>query len=272
MENTGLIPPSTNAHLRFADQTRELLRLDPEVIGLAAAGSWITAEMDEFSDLDLVIVTHKKIGGNKDQMIGYANALGNLVNAFTGEHVGESRLLICLYSPPLLHVDLKFATLQEFEERIETPILLLDKGGQLQKALAGSQAVFPYPDFQWIEDRFWTWIHYALLKIGRGELFEALDFISYLRINVLGPLLHIRSGNLPRGVRKVETTLNRDDLAALKTTLAGHDKESLLSALGNAIELYLNLRDSVFPDISFRQGAQKEVMHYYLNMKGAMKG
>ena len=32
---------------------------------------------------------------------------------FTGEHVGESRVLICLYGPPLLHVDLKFVSLSD---------------------------------------------------------------------------------------------------------------------------------------------------------------
>ena len=42
------------------------------------------------------------------------------------------------------------------------------------------------------------------MKIGRGEYFEALDFIGYLRSTVLGPMLHLKSGNLPGGVRKVE--------------------------------------------------------------------
>ena len=40
-----------------------------------------------------------------------AGTLGHLLHAFTGEHVGEPRLLICLYGPELLHVDLKFMDL-----------------------------------------------------------------------------------------------------------------------------------------------------------------
>src|SRR5690606_4243979 len=143
------------------------------------------------------------------------------------EHVGEPRLLICLYDNPLLHVDLKFVTLEEFHLRIETPTILFDRNGLLEKAINDSQAEFPYPDYQWIEDRFWTWIHYALLKIGRGEYFEAYDFMGFLRMVVLGPLLHIKNGNLPRGVRKIESQIEREDLEKLKHTLPAYSKQSL---------------------------------------------
>jgi len=74
-----------------------------------------------------------------------------------------------LYDDPLLHVDLKFITLDEFWERVEHPVVLLDTEQALQNLINATKAEFPMPDYQWIEDRFWTWIHYALLKIGRGE-------------------------------------------------------------------------------------------------------
>ena len=48
-----------------------------------------------------------------------AGTLGHLLHAFTGEHVGEPRLLICLYGPELLHVDLKFVTLEMLTQRVE---------------------------------------------------------------------------------------------------------------------------------------------------------
>jgi len=41
-------------------------------------------------------------------------------------------------------------------------------------------------------------------KIGRGEYFEALDFISWLRVSVISPLFQLKGGRLPRGLRKVE--------------------------------------------------------------------
>ncbi|MEI9807926.1 MAG: nucleotidyltransferase domain-containing protein [Bacteroidota bacterium] len=120
---------------QFAARAAEILKEDRSVIGLAVAGSWLTDEMDEFSDLDLILVTAKKIAGNKSDMLSYASRLGQLLTGFTGEHAGEPRVLICLYDNPLLHVDIKFLTTEEFQTRIETPVILLDNDLQLHQAI-----------------------------------------------------------------------------------------------------------------------------------------
>jgi len=249
---------------QFAERAKQILATNHWVIGLAVAGSWLTNEIDEFSDLDLVLVTKDKISNDKDSMLGYAKSLGNLLSAFTGEHAGESRLLICLYDNPLLHVDIKFVTLDEFYTRVETPVILLDKEDQLKTALANSAHAFPYPDYQWIEDRFWTWIHYALLKIGRGEYLEAFDFFGFLRMIVLGPLLHIKNSNLPRGVRKVETALHQADLQHLLGTLPAYDAPALLKSLRNAVALYRQLRQILYDNnVLLQVHTEKKVMEYF---------
>ncbi|MEE6188001.1 nucleotidyltransferase domain-containing protein [Niabella digestorum] len=248
----------------FANKAKKILQQDDNVIGVAVSGSWLTNEIDEFSDLDLIIVTHQRISDHKSKMLDYAKRLGNFLSGFTGEHVGEPRLLICLYDNPLLHVDLKFVTLEEFHLRIETPTILFDRNGLLEKAINDSQAEFPYPDYQWIEDRFWTWIHYALLKIGRGEYFEAYDFMGFLRMVVLGPLLHIKNGNLPRGVRKIESQIEREDLEKLKHTPPAYSKQSLLDSLRNAVALYRQLRVVLFDDtVILHKNTEKKVMDYF---------
>lgn len=248
----------------FAAKAKAILEPDENVTGLAVGGSWITNELDEFSDLDLILVTKEKIAGDKNRMIAYAQRLGDFLSGFTGEHVGEPRVLICLYDNPLLHVDIKFVTLEEFHTRIETPVLLLDKNGQLGKALHQSQAKFPYPDYQWIEDRFWTWVHYALLKIGRGEYLEAFDFFGFLRMVVFGPLLHTRNKNLPRGVRKVETDLDSDDMAKLLQTIPAYNRQSLLDSLSNAVTLYRQLRSQLYSnDVHLQTKAENSVMRYF---------
>ena len=254
--------------IEFANRAKDILELDDNVIGLAVAGSWLTNELDEFSDLDLILVTKQKISGDKVLMLDYAKRLGDFLSGFTGEHVGEPRLLICLYDNPLLHVDIKFLTLEEFHTRIETPTILIDRNGLLTKAINNSTAQFPYPDYQWIEDRFWTWIHYALLKIGRGEYFEAYDFIGFLRMVVFGPLLHIKNGNLPRGVRKVETGLANDDLNLLKGTIANYDRQSLLTSLRNSVSLYQQLQTALFDDkVQLQQETAQKVMMYFEEIK-----
>ncbi|MBZ4191853.1 aminoglycoside 6-adenylyltransferase [Niabella beijingensis] len=248
----------------FANNVKKILEPDEQVIGLAIGGSWLESQMDEFSDLDLILITADKLSGDKDKMMSYARRLGDLLSGFTGEHVGEPRLLICLYDNPLLHVDLKFLTLEEFKTRVETPVILLDKGNRLQVILEQTSAGYPYPDHQWIEDRFWIWIHYALLKIGRGEYFEAFDFLGFLRLAVLGPLLQIRNGQLPRGVRKVETALPADDFNRLKQTLPLYDRQSLLTALHHCVALYRELRAAVFnTGVQFHHETETRVLQYF---------
>jgi hypothetical protein len=66
---------------QFAERVTGLVKNDPGIIGLAVAGSWTEQELDEFSDLDLVLVTVEKIGGNKEKMIAIARGWGDFISA-----------------------------------------------------------------------------------------------------------------------------------------------------------------------------------------------
>ena len=253
---------------QFADNVVEAVRGDENVVGVAVAGSWLTNEIDAFSDLDLIVITKEKISGDRSKMLNYASRFGHFLSGFTGEHVGEPRVLICLYDNPLLHVDIKFVTAGEFGQRIETPIILLDKDGQLKSILEQTAPKFPYPDYQWIEDRFWIWVHYALLKIGRGEYVEAFDFFGFLRMVVFGPLLHIKNENLPRGVRKVETQLAPADFVQLYKTLPAYSSTALLNSLQHSVILYRHLRHELFSaEVSLQSATEEKVMDYFRQIK-----
>jgi hypothetical protein len=232
----------------FAQQIVGRITSNPDTIGLAVGGSWITNEMDEYSDLDLVLVTKTQLSTDRSKMIGFASEFGSLLAAFTGEHVGEPRVLICLYDNPFLHVDIKFVTADEFKERVEDPVILWERENILSEIIKLTKSGWPKLDFQWIEDRFWTWVHYTTLKIGRGEYFEALDFLSYLRVNVIAPLLQLKNGQLPRGLRKVEFNLGSVDLERLKATVPKYEKNSIISALEEIIALYQDLSRDLYPD------------------------
>lgn len=231
---------------QFLNKAVEVIQKDDSIIGLAVGGSWLTNEVDEYSDLDLALITKEKVSGDPAKMLHYASSFGKLLSGFTGEHVGEPRLLICLYDDPLLHVDIKFLTFPEFNFRVENPVILHDTDGQLKDVLSRTDAKYPFPGYQWIEDRFWIWIHYATLKIGRGELFEALDFLSFIRMVVLGPLLQVKNADTPRGVRKVKMNLAKEDLEQLKLTIAEYNTVSITAALEATIYLYRELRKALF--------------------------
>jgi len=160
----------------FVEHVVNLIKTDEKALGLAVAGSWITNEIDEHSDVDLIFVTTDIISSDTSKMMAYAKSFGNFISGFTGEHIGDSRVLICVYDSPLLHVDIKFLILDEFHNRVEDPIVVWERDTRLTDIISKTKSEWPMVDYQWIEDRFWTWIHYAVCKLGRGENFEAFDF------------------------------------------------------------------------------------------------
>ncbi|NER83082.1 MAG: oxalate:formate antiporter [Leptolyngbya sp. SIO1D8] len=231
-------------HQSFIRNALPRLAADQRIVGVAAAGSWAEDSMDEFSDLDLIVaVESEHLAQILPERKSIAASLGDLLASFTGEHVGEPRLLICLYDLPLLHVDLKFISVADIEKRVDEPVVLWERDHRLSQSLASSVGVYPLLDEQWIEDRFWIWIHYGTSKIARGELYEALDMISYLRGTVLGPLGLRRAGCKTAGVRRIEQfapALAKD----LQGTVASYIPESCYSALESCIEIYRSLRSA----------------------------
>lgn len=229
------------AHRAFAAKAVPILASDPRIVGVAAAGSWAVDAMDEHSDLDLVIAVapsaFDEVMADRERI---ASTLGNLVASFTGEHVGESRVLICLYVQPLLHVDLKFVDIDRIGAVVDRPAVLWERqafGAALGRAFVG----YPKPDKPWLDDRFWTWIHYGVAKVIRGELFEAIDLITFLRGRVLGPLVLESVGAAPAGVRRLETAAP-DWARRLEGTVPSYAPESCLLAIKVCAETYRALR------------------------------
>jgi hypothetical protein len=244
---------------RFLDGLLAAVEADSRIVGLLLAGSAATGQTDEFSDVDTVIVSTDE--SHPELLAGahaFAAGLGPLLAAFTGEHVGEPRLLIALYGPPLLHVDFKFVGLSDLAVRVEDGVVAWEREGLVTAALAGSAPVWPMPDPQWLEDRFWVWVHYCGAKIGRGELFECLDALGMIRGLVLGPLLAVRAGFRPQGARRIER-LAPEEVPALAATIGDHSVEGCADALRAAIALYRELRD---PAVERREAAEEASVAY----------
>lgn len=240
--------PVPAVHHRWLDRARPVLQGDPRLIGLGAGGSWLRGELDEWSDLDLVILVRPEaydaVLADRQAMAGRC---GPLLSAFTAEHVGAPEMLIALYGPPLLHVDLKFTTAARLAtDRVEDPAILWERDGAFAAALGRGVPRWPAPDAQWIEDRFWTWIHYTACKLGRGELFETLSALEFLRARVLAPLACRRAGVAAQGLRRVEQRCPAD-AAALRRTVAAYDAAAAAAALEAAIAHYRSLRAATAP-------------------------
>ena len=246
-------------HREFLRRAVDDLSRDPRLVGVAAGGSFRTNSLDAYSDLDLVVVVDPDawpaILGEREAIV---RPLGSLLAAFTGEHVGEPRLLISLYGPPLLHVDFKFVSLADLHPRVEDPVVLWERDSLVSTALSASTPAYPQPNAQWLEDRFWVWVHYLATKIGRGELFEAIDVLTFLRGRVLGPLLLAANGHTPSGVRRLEAAVP-GVLDRLRGTAPIHDRAEIVAALRQTIALYRDVRPT---SVRRLDDAEREAVRY----------
>ncbi|MEU6625110.1 nucleotidyltransferase domain-containing protein [Streptomyces litmocidini] len=249
-------------HGRFLSDALPRIRQDARVAGVAITGSIVGGRPDVYSDVDLILVVddeaYDAVMRERLVLIG---SWTSLVAGFTGEHVGEPRLIIALVGPPLLHVDFKFVRASDFAERTEDPEILWDRDGLLAGALAKQPPVTPAFDLQWIEDRFWIWVHYGATKLARGELFETISFLTYLRETVLGPLAARRVGAIPRGVRHLES-IAPEEARDLQAALCGYDRHEAGRALLTAVDLYRRWSDAGGAIVERRRHAEELAMQY----------
>jgi hypothetical protein len=247
-----------NDHRDFINHALDALTGDGRIVGIAAGGSFRSDQMDDHSDIDLVIVvSEKSLTTDTEARMEIASRLGPLLTGFVGNHVGDPRLLICLYSPPLVKVDLKFIVADDLSRRVEDPVILYDPSELIAKALRETEAKYPMPNRQWIEDAFWIWIQAGSAKIRRGELFEARGILNFLLEKVIGPLTLIESGHQPAGVRRIEF-LAPDQAAALGALCAPYDRGAIKEAYRQAAILYVSLRR----DAGYRTEAEQVAMLY----------
>jgi len=261
VKRKSMLSTLPDLHRSFAEQLRLKFQSDSRIHSLLAGGSIVHGGFDKYSDLDFVVVVdHIHYDEIMAQRQVLAGTLGHLLHAFTGEHVGESRLLICLYGPELLHVDLKFVTLEMLTQRVEEPAVLFTRDNPaLERALAKCCAHWPDMTPEWFESRSWIWLHYAVVKLGRGELFEAIGMLSFFREQVLGPMLYRRE-NLPqRGVRRIEF-YGIDPDGMLTSTLATHDRDSISMAIRMAVNAYINLRADALPENIADDAARRAIL------------
>jgi hypothetical protein len=237
-----VVPKLPSLQAEMLERVLAALPADPRFEALLGAGSLVTGGFDQESDLDLVLIVraqdHAAVMAGRQDLVA---SLGPLLAAFSGEHVGEPRLLICLYGPPLLHVDFKFVPVTDPDSFVERPALLWARDPVAwQKRIDDAPIKPDRRDAQWFEDRAWVWLHYSAAKLRRGEFFEAMGGNDFFRDVVLGPMMRRSAGERPRGLRRIEGLPGARD--RLKPTLASYDRAAIAAALRRAAELYVELR------------------------------
>jgi hypothetical protein len=247
-----IIPASFDAHPRHRSKVEAAARAgleNADVLAMAVAGSFAEGIADELSDVDLRLYVPKPdVERTVSAIPALAAACGSVIARFTGEHIGIPTLTIVLYDD-LVHVDFDVLSSRGVAEHNRgLPALVLWERDGVSVQLPGEDHTDLEHELRWIEERMWTWCWYIQTKILRGELYEALDGLQYVRDQVLFRLLAYRHGARPSGARRVEATLgDREGLFANTIPLA-HEATAVLSALRAEIDLYLGLSSPLFAD------------------------
>lgn len=269
MKFPGTLPA---AHKSLLLQIINQFSTDQRILAIGASGSFASNKMDNYSDLDLAIAVEPDAYGEvMAQRFTLVESIPGYVAAFTGEHVGEPRLIIALYQlaasePSLVHVDFKFVALPDAAQRVDDTQVIWEREIALSAIYANSDYQYPQPDPQWIEDRFWIWVHYGAGKIARGEYFEAMEFLSFLRTTVLSPLALQQAGLTPSGVRTIERRLP-GFAKQLEKTVALPTREALIPAFEACIELYLVLRANTPAKIN-EQAQMLAINYFHCELQG----
>lgn len=230
------------AHGSFLLRALPVLQAEPPVQAVIVSGSAVTGNMDEWSDLDLVVLVDDAAERTfTGQHFVVVQRLGTLLTAHRADHFGEPRLLICLYDAPLLHVDLKFMAVKDAGTLRYASELLWSRGEPPQLP---APAPPPTPDLQWYADRLPGWAHYMGTKLGRGELFEAMASLEFFRARFMVPLITIEAGRAPRGPRRLEET-GSPRLGDLRRTYCPCDRGEILKAAELAFGMVQALLDAL---------------------------
>jgi predicted nucleotidyltransferase len=230
-----------DAHRAFLEGALPILRADARVTSVVISGSAVTGGIDPWSDLDLVVfVEDSAEAALTVEHFDIVARLGkDLLSAFRGDHVGEPRVLICLYDDPLLHVDVKFMAHKDAATLHYPAEVLWSRDEPPSLPGPGPARAF---DVQWCANRIATWAHYVGVKIERGELFEALHSLDYLRTRVLAPLIAVEAGFEARALRRIEETQS-PRLESLARTVCGYDRNAALASAKEAFRLAWSLVD-----------------------------
>jgi hypothetical protein len=238
-----------------------------DVVAMAVAGSFAVGNADELSDVDLrFYVAETAVDRTVRAIPVLAASCGTVIASFSGEHVGAPALTIVLYDD-LVHVDFDVvSSAVAAEHNAGLPVLVLWDRDGVSARLPGDDRTDVAGDLRWIEDRMWTWCWYIQSKILRGELYEALDGLQYVRDRVLFRLLAFERGTRPAGARRVEAALGDRREAFAVTIPFADDPSAVLSALRAEVALYLDLSAPLFAEhgVSPNDGA-RTIVHQALD-------
>lgn len=224
---------------------------DPRVVAAFLGGSFAGGTADQYSDLDLYLVTaedgYRSFFADRRQ---FMRALGDIVFCEDFSEFGFD-MVVFIYADGL-HGELALAPQSNFLHIHGGPyIKLVDKNGILQST------EFPYYkpslDAQREELRhaiywFWRELLNCARSLARGHLWTTAAYVETLRRYVMTLLRQQYDSSVPD--RRLQTLVPPEDRETVETTFPRMDARDLVRAMHALIRIYRKLA----PDLARAQG------------------
>jgi hypothetical protein len=151
-------------------------------------GSLAAGQVDYFSDIDLyAFVWDDDFESAFAEREAIANSWGSVLFHYLGDHMPAGKYQLIVWYEGPLHLDLMFRKWPETAPhwKWRNSIILNDSGGVIAR-LKSESDLLQSPDLTWeqlstLNQKFWGWVAYTFGMILRGELWEALDNIAWIR-------------------------------------------------------------------------------------------
>jgi predicted nucleotidyltransferase len=259
-----------SAHRTVLERAVSYFSDDNRVVGMILGGSLAHGAADFYSDVDLYIVasdeSFEAVFGERDDA---AQSIGSPLFRFAVDPVPRgSRDYLVTYPGPV-KLDLMYYRESEIgpDQKWASRRVLVDDSGSLETVISRSATFLPdRPEPKTLVElnqKFWTRCWYVFGKIMRGELWEALDGVHGIRGQALLPMLDWMSEQPHEGYRRLESKLDPEEAARLAATVAPLELEALYRALRAEIELFRELRGSLFEahGLPFDPAPEKALEH-----------
>jgi len=213
---------------------------DDRIVAACLCGSHARGEADEYSDLDLCVITRD---GAFDNLIAEREAfVGQLGEPVFIEDFGHDRIVFFILADGT-ECELVFGREGALEEVDVGPFrTLIDKRGILD----GAEFPFAQPDpderreqLRQVLNWFWHDLSHFMAAFGRGELWWAYGQLEALRRYCVN-LLRIEHGveAQEEAYEKLEKAVPVSELAALQPTFCSVERDAMLKAALDTVSFF----------------------------------
>jgi predicted nucleotidyltransferase len=247
------------ADRRWLEQLRTRLQSDDRVAALFLGGSHAAGAADEYSDLDLyLITTDEAYESLRSERQALMHSLGEIV--FLEEHSDFGFLMLLFMYADGVHGEMALAPARDLHEVHGGPhIALLDREGllggrvfEIHRLDEATRAGIARRQLTWF------WYDRSLLDVAleRGGLWTAHHHLELCRERCLDlALLRAHPEVWPGGHEKAERMLDAPTLAQFEPTVVMLDADQMRGAARRITQLYLQLGPEIarlcgisFPD------------------------